>query len=175
MKKYKDLKSGQILIINNVLINEKLIVINLYDNPIDYKSDKALFRGTIPFNTELNPDIPLNLNDLIEWLVLKTIEEKFAEFEMVETINEWDYENGSTGKPVKVRVFLPNDIIANNIKTETPIGMLLDAMSETIVNFATKGKTGRVQYLEELLPEHETILKEYPSIIIEKKEIIFEP
>lgn len=171
-KYFKNQTTGNILVIKNIFLDSKQVVFNLFDNPMQYKQDIALELATFTLDISYLPEIPLKYEELIEWLLLKTVESLYPNFELVSEVKEWDYETGSTGAPITVRVFMPNYLISTNAYQQTPLGLLLTAMAQTLTNHATTGITGRVQYLEELLPEHRAILEMYEGIIIEDKPIL---
>jgi hypothetical protein len=108
MKNYKNKKNGQILINNNILIDRGLIVYQLYDNPIDYKNENILVSNTINIDYTILSEPDMNLKDFIDFIAKKTIENAFKEFKQVDSIEDWDYETGSTGAAIKHRVFIPN-------------------------------------------------------------------
>jgi hypothetical protein len=89
--------------------------------------------------------------------------------ESIEPSN-WVYATGSTGLETMVRILIPADLIGKEMFTGSPIDQLIQAMSP-LAPWTTRGANSIVQYLEELLPEHKSLLESYNNdgIIIEYK------
>jgi len=69
-----------------------------------------------------------------------------------------------------IRVYIPDTITAKSVNNKDSLAYLIESIRLSIpIDFRIATETGVVAYLEELYPEHRSILEQYPDIIIENK------
>jgi len=91
--------------------------------------------------------------------------EKFTDFIAENNDQNWLFDTRH------IRVFVPNQQISKSFNEEDSLNDLMTNI-KTVVDsqFRIKTENGVVIYLEELYPEHKTLLESYKNIIIENKE-----
>jgi len=170
MKTLINTTTGQIITIDKVMRSEESVKYTLYDNGIDLNNVKKYSEAIIPIDMNLVPPIPMNQASYHEYVSIVAIKAVHANFvEADDTVN-WCIPIGSTTNPTTVRVLVPFFTIGKRIYTGEPIDILLQAMSY-LTTWTSRGNSSVVQYLEELLPEHQAILEAYASdgIVIDYK------
>jgi hypothetical protein len=170
MKTLINTTTGQIITIDKVLRSEESLKYTLYDNGIDLKNGKKYSEAILPLDMTATPPTPMNLADYMDYVSVIAVQLVYPTFvESEDTIN-WCIPVGSTLLPTTLRVLVPFFTIGKRIYTGEPIDILLQAMSY-LTTWTSRGNSSVVQYLEELLPEHQAILEAYASdgIVIEYK------
>ena len=170
MKTLINTTTGQIITIDKVMRSEESVKYTLYDNGIDLRNGKKHAESILPLDMTLVPSIPMNQADYHEYVSIVAIKAVHANFVESNDIINWCIPVGSTLLPTTIRVLVPFFTIGKRIYTGEPIDVLLQAMSY-LTTWTSRGNTSVVQYLEELLPEHQAILEAYASdgIVIEYK------
>ena len=142
------------------------IAYDLYQNGLITSGERLAVSDTI--DESYVPDVTMSINDLKEYLAYEILATKHTGFEESDDVKNWCIEKGSTGIDTTIRVFIPANLVSENVYTSSPLGQLMEAM-QPLQEFAIRNDVGVVQYLEELLPEDRAILEMYNNIIIENK------
>lgn len=167
-----NLTTGQVLLFKKTMKSEDKLAYTLYDNGIDYTRGVFLEDTFMLLDKTIVPTELLAYTEYLDYIGLTTLKNAFPDFIETENPDQWIKETGSTDLPTTVRVLLPNEFIGKQLYTGSLIDQLIQAMSPLSL-WATRGDKAIVQYLEELLPEHEAILNGYAvqGVIIEKKPV----
>lgn len=162
--------TGEILQYFKVLRSEQKVVYKLYSNGLLYNQQIAKEDGMLPLNLAVVCPNPSNYEQFMEYIGVETLKQNFTGF--TESEENWIFATGSTGLATTVRVFIPSDLFAKTMYTGEPLDLLIQAMSP-LKDWTTRNNSGIVQYLEELMPEHRSLLEMYSilGVIIEDKQV----
>lgn len=162
--------TGQIIEILGVNRNTETVTYQIYDNGINLSLGKVSMIKSIVFNPTIVCSIPRTYTEFMEYIGVETVKAMHPTFEESEDLINWCRPIGSTDEPTTIRVLIPNDLMAKEIFTGSPLDQLVQAMS-VYKEWCTRGELSLVQYLVELLPEHKYILDSYVSqgVIIDYK------
>ena len=162
--------NGQVIKLVNIMEIDNKVAYQLFDNGIFFNRNIMLKDGTIKLDKSVIPSIPMKYDDLMMFIGIQTLLNNFIGFEKVDESlgSNWIFETGSTNMPITLRILIPNELIISTMYTKTPLDLLIQSMSY-LSNWSIRSEKNIVQYLEELLPEHQTILELYNEIIIENK------
>lgn len=160
--------------LNNKLTGEIIIPIssNETGTAYDYKKNGMAYpeRITIPdvIDSEFAPDIPLNLNDLKEYLILHLLSEKNPNFEPSDDLQNWCISKGSAGNDTTVRILIPTSLIGEHAKTGDDLDLFLEAFSY-FEPFSIRTNSSVITYLEEILPADYDFIKSFAGVIVDYK------
>lgn len=164
--------TGQILEVLAVNGAYGTVTCQLYDNGIYLKLGKVTKIDAIAFNPTVTCPTPMNYAEFMEYIGVETAKAFYAGFVEEEDLVNWCKPMGSTDSPTTIRVLIPNELMAKEVFTGSPLDQLIQGMS-IYKEWCTRGELSIVQYLVELLPEHKYVLDAYSDkgVIVEYRVI----